>query len=91
MSTKVMGNIHVGFGEYNKEAGRLYDEGWERIFGEAARKNKERPAEERAREAADAGKRHASKVQARTARARAAGDRHIERIEAKDKAAKEGT
>lgn len=88
--TKALG-IQVGPGSYDKEAGKRYDENYDAIFGKAREENAKRPVEERAREAADAGKRHASKVQARTARARAAGDRHIERIEAKDKAAKEGT
>lgn len=68
---KLLENIFVGFGQYGEEEGRRYDEGWERTFGEAARKaREEKSPEQRAREAADAGKRHAAKVASRTARMR---------------------
>lgn len=82
--------ISVGTGEYDVEAGKRYDENYERIFGEARKKNAERSAEERAREAADAGKRHSAKVQARTARMRAQGDRKVEEMAKEDTMLKKG-
>ena len=82
--------ISVGQGEYDAEAGKRYDENYDRIFGEARRKNAERSAEERAREAADAGKRHAAKVQCRTARMRIMGDKKVEAMAKEDEVAKKG-
>lgn len=91
MSNKTIGSISVGYGEYDRDAAANYDRNYDAVFGKARAKNAKRPAAERAREAADAGKKQSMKVQARTARARAYGDNHLEREIAKDKRMKEGT
>lgn len=90
MSIKAIGNIHVGSGEYDVEAGRNYDKNYDAVFGKAREENAKRPAADRAREAADSGKKRAGKVQARTARMRAMGDRKAAEMAKEDEVAKKG-
>ena len=80
---KIIGNVMVGAGNYDPVAAKNFDDHFDACFGEARRKAaEEKTPEQRAREAADAGKKHALKVQARTARMRIQAERVEKEYEA---------